>query len=80
MTLTEYIRDIGQAKFAQMIGVSKSQVWKYQTYVEVPRPQIARKIKMLTLGLVDYKDIYDPYFDHHEKDAGQLQFGIDPNL
>jgi hypothetical protein len=76
LKLTDYIKDIGPTKFAEMIGVSTSQVWKYTTFQEVPRPAIARKIKTMTLGLVDYADIYDPHFDHHEVDPNQLSLDL----
>ncbi len=76
MKLVDYIKDIGPTKFAEMVGISTSQVWKYSTYAEAPRPQIACKIKELTHGLVDYSDIYDPYFAHHSVDASQTSFDI----
>ena len=76
MKLTEYIKDIGPAKFADMVGVSTAQVWKYQTFQEVPRPSTARKIKEITHGLVDYADIYDPFFDFKEVDDAQLKFDL----
>jgi predicted transcriptional regulator len=77
MKLTDYIEDIGVGKFAEMVGVSTTQVWKYQNLSEVPRPAVARKIKQITHGLVDYSDIYDPYFNHQHKDESQTSFLID---
>lgn len=76
MLFTKYIEDIGPTKAAELIGVSTSQIWKYQNLVDVPRPQLARKIKQITHGLVDYSDIYDPYFEN-TKDGRQLEFNFE---
>lgn len=76
MKLVEYINEIGVPKFADMVGVSTTQVYRYQSYQEIPKPAYARKIKKITHGLVDYKDIYDPYFEHHEGDP-QLSFTLE---
>lgn len=67
MKLKDYIDDIGASEFARLIGVSPAQVSKYQNYQEIPKPKIARRIRKLTHSLVDYSDIYEPYFEHQEK-------------
>lgn len=76
MRLVDYIQDIGTSKFAELIGVSSNQVWKYQTLADVPRPKLARKITKLTHGLVSYADIYEPFFENQELDP-QLSFDLD---
>lgn len=76
MRLVDYIKDIGPTKFSELIGVSQTQVWKYQNFSDVPRPKLARQITKVTHGLVTYEDIYEPFFANQESDP-QLSFDLD---
>lgn len=67
MTFAQYINEVGINKVAELIGVSTTQVYRYENLSEAPRPELARKIKKLTHGLVDYEDIYEPFFSANEK-------------
>ena len=62
MTLPQYIDKIGSGKLATRLGVDESTVSKWKTWAGVPGPENAYKIVNLSMGIITYEDIYEPYF------------------
>ena len=63
MTLTEYL-DLhapDRAAFAARIGVTREAIRKYEAGERVPRPAIAKAIKLATGGAVTPDDLVDGY-------------------
>jgi len=80
MKLSQYIEDIGASKFAEVYGIDKSYTHKLKTLQHIPSPELARKIRIETHGLVDYEDCYEEFFLNQElvkgKAGEQLELGI----
>lgn len=78
LELHKYIEKIGPTKFSELVGVSVEQAHKYKNLKNAPHPRTARKIVELTHGLVDYKDIFEPYLEAQDQDP-QLAFNFEDN-
>lgn len=76
MKLNIYIDEVGVKKFASLTGISEGQIYKYQRLESIPEPETARRIKTVTNGIVDYADMYDPFFDSHAVPEKQLKMKV----
>lgn len=58
MRLTEYLQqhDLSDAEFADEIGVTRMQVWRYRNAVAIPKPGMMAKIAQRTRGHVTPND------------------------
>lgn len=76
MRLKDYINDYGQKKMAAKLDVDVSTVYRWEYLETAPVPEVAYKIVQLTHGLVDWNDIYQPYFDNKflNQNENQLTF------
>jgi hypothetical protein len=74
MKLKDYIEDYGVKKIAAICDVELNAVYQWVGMTGVPRPKHAAMIVSYSNGLVDWNDIYQPYFDQFNKDPNQLTF------
>lgn len=63
MNLSDYIRDVGAAKFATKFGVTERAALSWQYRARIPRPEIAKRI--VTESPVTWAGIYG------EEDGGK---------
>lgn len=58
MRLTDYIADMGDRAFAEMIGVSRRVATDWRLGTRTPRPETAQRIVKRSHGKVSMTDIY----------------------
>ena len=74
MKLKDYIEDLGVKKIAAVCDVEPSATYRWASLQGVPKPEHGLKIVKYSNGLVDWNDIYQPYFDQFNTDPNQLSF------
>jgi DNA-binding transcriptional regulator YdaS (Cro superfamily) len=58
MTLTEYLKTIGDERAAAKFGVTPRRISSWRLGERQPRPAMARRIVEMTDGLLTLSDIY----------------------
>jgi len=69
MILIDFIEDYGEQNLSKVLKINRSAVANWKRYYSAPKPELARKIVKLSGGVVNYVDIYEPYFRHKEGKA-----------
>lgn len=64
VNLVTYIQGLGAPKVARAIGVEVATVYYWAQYKTCPRPIQAAKLIEISLGLLSWESIYQPYIDH----------------
>lgn len=70
ITLPQFIDGLGAGKVAGLIGVDPATVRYWRNFVNCPRPESAAKLIELSLGLLSWESIYQPYIDHNKGKPG----------
>jgi predicted transcriptional regulator len=65
MRLTDYIRDQGVTKVSELLGVSHPAVSSWLHLRNLPTDVQKYRIEKLTLGLVSYKEMIEPFIEHN---------------
>ena len=60
MTLTEYLKKVGDERAAEAFGVTRRRIESWRLGQRQPRPAMANKIVELTAGALTLADIYAP--------------------
>jgi hypothetical protein len=58
MTLSEYIKEIGEQNLADLIGVSRTTTKSWRYFVRTPKVKQAKKLINISNGLLDWESIY----------------------
>ena len=67
MTLPDFLKDVGDTKVADAIGVSPRAVLAWRLRERYPRPAQAAKLVEFAAGRLDYSGIYAPVdIDRHD--------------
>lgn len=69
VTLVQYIQALGAPKVARTLGVEPSTVYYWAQYKSVPAPKTAAKLIEISLGLLSWESIYQPYIDNNSEDV-----------
>lgn len=72
MNLSLYISQIGVEKAASLFNVSAVTIYAWRNLESIPAPSKANEIIKITHGLLNWANIYQPYFDSvNEGASGQ---------
>lgn len=63
MNLSLYITQIGVDKAASLFEVSSVTIYAWRNLESIPAPSKANEIIKITHGLLNWANIYQPYFD-----------------
>ena len=76
LTLQQYIRKITPKRLAKELGVHEQTVYTWLQLRRAPSPVMAWKIIGLSMGLLDWEGIYEPYalFNQDEEAADESDF------
>lgn len=67
MVLSDYIKEVGAAKIAELAEVSESAVYQWATGETAPRPLNAHNIISKSNGVITWTEIYFDYLFARDK-------------
>ena len=78
MDLIEWIDLIGKKKVAELLGVTRENIYQWINGQTSPKVMTAHKIVSLSCGVVDWEGIYRPYVQARlqESDKNQLKLKL----
>ena len=66
MTLSDWIKEVGQANLAKKLGIEEATVSHWQNHKTLPRPKLMEEIYKLSFGAVTYKEMVEDYLKNKE--------------
>ena len=61
ITLPQFIDSVGAAKVARLLNISVQTVCFWREFHSCPRPETAKKLIEISLGMLSWQSIYEPY-------------------